>query len=41
MNEYPNLTKEQRLEIREEATKRAMRKFVERLLIQNELRWCR
>ncbi|WP_286675524.1 hypothetical protein [Clostridium sp. ZBS18] len=41
MNNYSNLTKEQRLKIREEGTKRAMRKFAERLLVQNQLRWCR
>ncbi|WP_286674412.1 hypothetical protein [Clostridium sp. VAP52] len=41
MNNYSNLTKEKRLAIREKATKRAMRKFAERLLVQNQLRWCR
>ncbi|WP_263488769.1 hypothetical protein [Clostridium sp. M14] len=38
MNNYSNLTKEQKLAIREKATKRAMRKFAERLLIKRELR---
>lgn len=38
MNNYSNLTKEQRLEIREKATKKAMRKFADMLLIKRELR---
>ncbi|WP_279381888.1 hypothetical protein [Clostridium botulinum] len=38
MNNYSNLTKEQKLAIREKATKRAMRRFANMLLIKRELR---
>ncbi len=37
---YSYLTNKQKLEIREKATKIAIKKFAERLFIQNQLRWC-